>query len=201
MAYFHSKWHENLICYTDGSTDQHTLSSNTLLSLDSAKISMTSNGLRHLVIKYYFLKTTLFSCCVVTLTGIVDTREVLNMLYSAHHTSCAYWAITLHTPVAPLLFKYPIWGFSSSIITLIFQIPLQNECIQLYVEYSPYPQSQVRKHKKQTDCDLFWYTKPLWTKGHSGDPKISKSMVLIDHRILCTLLMFKSLLTAALNKK
>lgn len=55
-------------------------------------------------------------------------KTVLNRLYSVHHTSCAYWAITLHTPVIPLLFKY-ILRFSSNIITLILQIPLQNEVI------------------------------------------------------------------------
>lgn len=75
VVYFHSKLQENLICYTDGSTDQHTLSTNPLQSLDSPEIPMTSNGLSHTVIRYYFLKTALFSGCAITLSGTTDTRE------------------------------------------------------------------------------------------------------------------------------
>lgn len=75
VAYFNFKWHENLICYTDGYADQHIPSINTLMSLDSAEIGMTSNGLRYVLLKYYFLKTTLFSFYVVKLTGTVDTRK------------------------------------------------------------------------------------------------------------------------------
>lgn len=86
VVYFHFKLHENLRCYADGYADQHTLSINTLMSLDSAEIGMTSNGLRHILIKNYFLKTTLFSFYLVKLTGTVDTRKQSSTCFTQYTT-------------------------------------------------------------------------------------------------------------------
>ena len=90
VAYFHFKWHENLICYTDGYADQHIPSINTLMSLDSAEIGMTSKWLKICTTQVLFSKDYAISfLCSKTDWHCWHQKTVLDMFYSVHHTSYA----------------------------------------------------------------------------------------------------------------
>lgn len=80
-----------MIRYTDGYADQHTASINILMSLNSAEIGMTSNGLRLILIKYYFLKSTLFYFMVkLTLENSVQH-------FTLYTTTICSTSLSLHT--------------------------------------------------------------------------------------------------------